>query len=318
AKKIMFPRLSLPVVASLTPPDFTVKILDEYFDSIDYDQHVDLIGITAMTTQAPRAYQISDEFRKRGKKVIMGGSHATALPEEALNHVDSVVIGEAEGIWNEVLQEFTNHRLRKIYRSSEFPSLKGLPIPRYDLLKQDRYRLLKINFPVQIGRGCPNRCEFCSVNQFFGHRYRHRPIEEIVEEIKRIDRKGIVFVDDNLMGDPEFAKSLFEHLIPLKIRWVGQVSLNVAKDEELLDLAVRSGGALMFIGLETLSPKTIQDMHKTFFHPGEMAELLRKIRSRGIHIRASVIFGFDGDDKEDLEAMVQFLRRRNFILFPAS
>ena len=179
--------------------------------------------------------------------------------------------------------------------------MKGLPIPRYDLLKQDRYRLLKINFPVQIGRGCPNRCEFCSVNQFL-QRYRHRPIEEIVEEIKRIDRKGIVFVDDNLMGDPEFAKSLFEHLIPLKIRWVGQVSLNVAKDEELLDLAVRSGGALMFIGLETLS-KTIQDMHKTFFHPGEMAELLRKIRSRGIHIRASVIFGFDGDDKEDLEAM---------------
>lgn len=303
----MFPRLSLPVIASLTPHDITVEILDEYFDTIDFDQNVDLIGLTAMSTQAPRAYQVADEFRKRGKKVIMGGSHATALPEEALNHVDSVVIGEAEGVWPIALQDFQNGHLMKIYQSPVFPSLEGLPIPRYDLLQEERYRLLRINFPIQVGRGCPNRCEFCSVNQFFGHRYRHRPVEEVVEEIKKIDKRGIVFVDDNIVGHPPFAKSLFEHLIPLKIRWAGQISLNIAKDDELLDLAVRSGCALMFIGLETLSKKTFQDMRKTFFYPEEMAELLHKIQQRGVLIRASVIFGFDDDDRDVFEKTVNFL-----------
>ena len=303
----MFPRLSLPVLASLTPSDFSIEILDEYFDTIDFDRNVDLIGITAMSTQAPRAYQIADEFRKRDKKVIMGGSHATALPEEALTHVDSVVIGEAEGIWPRVLQDFQSSRLMKIYKSAVFPSLEGLPIPRYDLLKEERYRLLKINFPMQVGRGCPNRCEFCSVNQFFGHRYRHRPVEEVVGEIKKINKKGIVFVDDNIVGHPPFAKSLFEQLIPLKIRWAGQISLNIAKDDELLDLAVRSGCALMFVGLETLSKKTFRDMRKTFFNSEEMGELLHKVQKRGILIRASIVFGFDEDAPDVFQKTVNFL-----------
>lgn len=313
ARKIMFPRLSLPVVASLTPPDFSVEILDEYFDTINFNSNVDIIGLTAMSTQAPRAYQIADEFRQRGKKIIMGGSHATALPEEALIHVDSVVIGEAEGVWPVLLKDLLNGNLKKIYKSPDFPSLEGLPIPRYDLLKKDRYRLLKINFPIQVGRGCPNRCEFCSVNQFFGHRYRHRPIEEVVEEIKRINKKGIVFVDDNIVGHPQFAKSLFEQLIPLNIRWAGQVSLNVAKDDELLELAARSGCALMFIGVETLSLKTFKEMRKTIFDPRETAELLQKIHKKGIHIRASVIFGFDEDEKDVFEKTVKFLIENKII-----
>lgn len=307
AKKIMFPRLSMPVLASLTPPNFLVEILDEYFDPINFDHDADFVGLTAMSTQAPRAYQIADEFRKRGKKVIMGGSHASALPEEALAHVDSVVIGEAEGVWQKVLQDFLNGNLLKIYQSSVFPSLENLPIPRYDLLKKERYRLLNINFPIQVGRGCPNQCEFCSVNNFFGHRYRHRPIEEVVEEIKKINKKGIVIVDDNIIGNPNFAKSLFESFIPLNIRWAGQVSLNIAKDDELLDLAVRSGCALMFIGLETLSKKTFKDMRKTFFAPEEMSELIHKIQKRGVLIRASVVFGFDEDENDVFEKTVSYL-----------
>lgn len=303
----MFPRLSLPVLASLTPPEILVEIVDEYFDTINFDQEVDLIGITAMSTQAPRAFQIANEFRKRGKKIIMGGSHASALPEEALLYVDSVVIGEAEGVWHNVLHDFQRGDLLKIYKSSVFPSLQNLPTPRYELLKKERYRLLDINFPVQVGRGCPNQCEFCSVNKFFGHRYRHRPIEEVTEEIKKINKKNIVFVDDNIIGNPPFAKSLFKNLIPLKVRWAGQVPLNVAKDDELLDLAVRSGCALMFIGLETLSKKTFKDMRKSIFDPEEMPGLLRKIQKRGVLIRASVIFGFDEDERDVFENTINFL-----------
>lgn len=309
----MFPRLSLPVIASLTPPEFEVEIIDEYFEDINFECKVDLVGITAMSTQAPRAYQIADEFRKRGKKVIMGGSHASALPDEALMHVDSVVIGEAEGIWGDVLKDFLNNKLKGIYKSSEFHSLCGLPIPRYDLLKVDRYRLLKINFPMQVGRGCPNKCDFCSVNKFFGNRYRHRPLEEIIEEIKKINKRGIVFVDDNIIGNIQFAKSLFEKLIPLKIRWSGQVSLNVAKDKELLELAARSGCAVMFIGIETLSKKTFENMHKSFIDPGEMSELIKRINKFGIKIRGSVIFGFDEDDNTVFEKTVNFLIKNKII-----
>jgi len=303
----MFPRLSLPVLASLTPPEIQVEIIDEYFEEVPFDHPADLIGISLLTPHAPRAYQIGDEFRKRGKKVVMGGIHASALPEESLNHSDAVVVGEAEGVWPQVLEDFKNGKMRGIYCSPQFPDLKGLPFPRYDLLKKDRYRLFKVNFPIQAGRGCPFKCEFCSVTKFFGGRYRWRPVEEVVQEIRRNKLKKIFFVDDNIVGHRAYAFELFKALIPLKLRWGGQASLNLAKDEELLNVAAESGCKLLFIGVESISNKNLTDCGKNFFKADEISEHFSKIRKRKILIRASIIFGMDGDDPDVFHRTAKFL-----------
>jgi len=307
AKKLMFPRLSLPVLASLTPPDFEVKIIDDHFEPVSFEEPADLVGISYMTPQAPRAYQIADEFRKRGKKVVMGGIHASALPEEALEHSDAVVVGEAEEIWPRVLEHFNEGKMKGIYRSPQFPMLKGLPRPRYDLLNRKRYRLLKINFPIQAGRGCPFHCEFCSVTRFFGGQFRFRPVEEVVEEIRRGGLKKIFFIDDNIIGHSEYARNLFLALIPLKLRWVGQASLNLARDTELLRLAKESGCAVLFIGIESLSGESLKEIGKSFFKAEEIRSSLQKMQSHGIAVRASIVFGFDHDDRGVFSRTVNFL-----------
>ncbi len=322
AKKLMFPRLSLPVLASLTPPEIQIEIIDEYFEDIPFDDPADLIGISFMTPQAPRAYQIGDEFRKRGKKVVMGGIHASALPEEGLEHADAVVVGEAEGIWAHVLEDFKNGKMGGIYRSPEFPSLKGLPLPRYDLLKKDRYRLFNINFPIQAGRGCPFNCEFCSVTKFFGGQYRSRPVEEVVQEIKHKNLKKIFFVDDNIISNRAYARDLFKALIPLKLRWGGQATLILGRDEELLSLAAESGCGLLYIGVESISSSNLPAYGKSFFKAEEVSGLLTKIQKWGILIRASIIFGMDADNPDVFRNTVDFLVREKvayaefFILTP--
>jgi radical SAM superfamily enzyme YgiQ (UPF0313 family) len=313
ANKLMFPRLSLPVLASLTPPDIEVQIVDEHFEDVPFDLPVDLVGISFMTPQAPRAYQIGDEYKARGRAVVMGGVHASELPEEALQHSDAVVIGEAEGIWARVLEDFKRGSMKGIYRSPGFPGLSGLPPPRYDLLKQDRYRLFKINFPIQAGRGCPFRCEFCSVTRFFGGKIRFRPVEEVVQEIRQGNLKKIFFVDDNIVGHRAYARELFRALIPLKLRWVGQASLNLAKDEELLGLAKKSGCAVLFIGIESLSSESLKEIGKNFYKAEEVQESLQQILSYGITVRASIVFGFDHDEKDVFKRTVDFLIRNRIV-----
>lgn len=318
----MFPRLSLPYLASLTPPEIKVEIIDEYFEEVPFDDPADLIGISFMTPQAPRAYQIGDEFKKRGRKVVMGGIHASALPEEAMKYADAVVVGEAEGIWSRVLEDFKNGRMNGIYRSPQFPELTGLPIPRYDLLKKERYRLFNINFPIQAGRGCPFKCEFCSVTRFYGGKYRFRPVGEVVREIQQTRFKKIFFVDDNIISNRGYACELFKALIPLKLRWGGQASLNLAKDEELLHLAGKSGCGILYIGVESISDSNLAASGKSFIKAGEISELLAKIHKQGILIRASIIFGMDDDDCDVFHNTVKFLIKEKvaygefFILTP--
>jgi radical SAM superfamily enzyme YgiQ (UPF0313 family) len=322
AERLMFPRLSLPVLASLTPPEIQAQIIDEYFEDVPFDDPAHLIGISFMTPQAPRAYQIGDEFRRRGKKVVMGGIHASAVPEEALEHADAVVVGEAEEIWPQVLEDFENGRMNGIYRAPQFPNLKGLPLPRYDLLKKDRYRLFKLNFPIQAGRGCPFNCEFCSVTKFFGGKYRCRSVEEVVQEIRQSNLKKIFFVDDNIISNTAYARELFKALIPLKLRWGGQASLNLAKDEELLRLVAESGCGLLYIGVESISGSNLAAYGKSFFKAEEISGLLARIQKWGILVRTSIIFGMDGDTPDVFQNTVDFLVRQKvayaefFILTP--
>ena len=236
--KAGFVRLSLPAVAALTPSDWDIEILDARTTPVDFDKKVDLVGITAFTAEIPGAYKLADGFRNKGIKVVMGGIHVSALPEEALQHADSVVVGEAEGVWEKLLSDCEKGELKQVYRSDELIEMTGMAVSRRDLLDRNMYSSFN---SLQATRGCPFKCEYCAVTAFFGNKYRTRPIAEVIDEIRGFDTKDFFFVDDNITGQPKYARELFKELIPLKRIWGGQTTINFANDEELLSLYARSG-----------------------------------------------------------------------------
>ncbi len=303
-KKTPGPHLGLAMVAALTPPEVEVSITDENVTDIDFQKQIDLVGITAMTITADRAYKIADTFRERGVKVILGGSHPSALPKEASQYADAVVIGEAEGIWTNVIEDFKANKLKKIYRQRERPSLLNLPIPRRDLFIDGAYLFMN---SISTTRGCPHACSFCSVTSFFGNTYRCRPIEEILKEIETMNYKRLMwFIDDNIVGNPRFAKELFRALIPFKLKWAGQASVTIAKDDELLKLASESGCMILLIGFETLSPDNLVAMGKRVNVVDKYEMVIRKIHSYGIAIHGFFILGLDDDDEDVFERTVRF------------
>jgi len=296
-RKVLTPPLGMAMVAALTPPEINVSLTDENITNIDFEKEVDLVGITALTSTAQRAYEIADIFRARAVKVVLGGFHPSMLPDEASQHADAVVIGEAEGIWEHVIEDFKADRLQKIYRQHERPSLHNLPIPRRDLFAKGAYY---IKNTISATRGCPYSCSFCSVNAFFGHTYRCRPVEEVLKEIDTFNNaKLLFFVDDNIVGNPKFAKELFRALIPYKIKWFGQASVTIAKDEELLKLAAASGCTGLLIGFESISPASLATVGKSTNAVDEYQDVIRKIHSNGIGIHGFFIVGLD-EDTEDV------------------
>jgi len=306
-KRALFPPLSLGVVAGLTPDDWEVSITDEAVEPVDFDAEADLVGITVMTPLAPRAYEIAARFRDRGVPVVLGGMHPTALPDEAARHADAVVVGEAEGVWERVLRDASRQRLRRLYRSRRHPDLAGLPQPRRDLYRPGAYLTTAT---VQTSRGCPFACDFCTVTRFFGRTYRCRPVADILEELSGLGRRLVFFVDDNIFGAPARAREFFKSLIPLKLNWVGQSSINIARNPELLALAARSGCRGLFIGLESLVPGNIRDMGKGLLNRVEdYREAITRIQRHGIGVEGAFIFGLDGDDPGVFTRTVAFARR---------
>lgn len=314
-KAVNFSRLSLATVAALFPKDFDIKIVNDSLDEIDYDEKADLVGITSITSTAPRAYEIADIYRKKGVPVIMGGIHPSALPKEAIQHADSVVIGEAEGQIKRVVNDLKAGKLQKFYLCKERPSLKNLPLPRTDLYQKNKY--YKEMYMIQTTRGCPFNCDFCSVTDFFGQTYRTRPIANIVRELKNVSKRSIIFfVDDNIAGYPKYAKELFKALIPLKIRWFGQASLVIAKNKELLRLAARSGCTSLFMGIESVSPSSLKEVGKSMNKVEDYKESIKIIHDHGIGIVGAFIFGFDSDKKSVFEETVSFIEK-NQIEYPS-
>jgi radical SAM superfamily enzyme YgiQ (UPF0313 family) len=306
-RKALCPPLGLAIVAALTPPEVEISLTDENVTAIDFQKETDLVGITALTITAQRAYQIADTFRAKGVNVVLGGSHPSALPEEASQHADSVVIGEAEGIWPKVIEDFEAKTLQRIYGQRERPSLVNLPIPRRDLFAKGAY---SCSNTISTTRGCPNACSFCSVTSFFGHSYRCRPVEEILKEIETLNHpKFIGFVDDNIFGSPKFAKDLLRALVPYKVRWVAQASVRVARDEELLTLAAASGCMALLIGFETLSPANLTAVGKKVNVADEYETVIKKIHSHGIAIHGFFIVGLDDDDEDVFERTLSFARK---------
>jgi radical SAM superfamily enzyme YgiQ (UPF0313 family) len=290
-RKTIIPPLGLAMVAALTPPEVEVSLTDENVTVIDFQKETDLVGITALTVTAPRAYEIADKFRAKGVKVILGGIHPSILPEEASQHADAVVIGEAEGIWPNVVEDFKANKLQRVYRQVKRPSLLNLPIPRRDLFAKGAYYITNT---LSTTRGCPYSCAFCTVTSFFGHTYRCRPVEEIVKEVEALSKKNfIAFVDDNIIGNPKFAKELFRALIPYKIKWVAQASVTIAKEDELLKLAADSGCISLFIGFESISPASLAAVGKKINVVGDYERVIKRIHSHGIAIHGFFIFGFD-------------------------
>ncbi|MFQ5456141.1 MAG: B12-binding domain-containing radical SAM protein [Nitrospirota bacterium] len=293
----------------MTPSHWDVEIIDARLTPIDYNKKVDLVGITAFTTEIPSAYKIAERFRKKGVKVVIGGIHVSALPEEGIKYADSVVIGEAESTWKKLIQDFEKGELKPIYCSNSLINMKGMPIPRRELL--DRSMYASCFNTVQATRGCPYNCEYCAVTAFFGNKFRTRPIFEVINEIMKFDTKYFFFVDDNIIGKPEYAKTLFKELIPLKRVWGGQTTINIAKDEELLSLYAKSGGKYAFIGFETLSEKNLKKMNKSWNSPDAYKDAIKRIHKAGINILASFIFGLDDDDATVFKNTYDFIMKNN-------
>lgn len=306
-KKAIFPPLGAATVAALTPPDVEVSLTDENVTAIDFQKEVDLVGITVVTTTAQRAYEVADAFRARGVKVVLGGIHASILPEEAGQHADAVVVGEAEGVWSGLIEDFKANRLQPLYQNKERPSMSNLPIPRRDLFVEGAYFVTQT---LAATRGCPYACSFCTVTSFFGRTYRCRPVVEVLEEIETLNRKKMIgFVDDNIAGNPTYAKELFRALIPYKIKWGGQASVTIAKDDELVRLAAASGCRLLLIGFESLSPANLAEVGKNVNVVDEYESVIKKLHSHGIAIFGTFIFGFDGDEEGALERTVSFAEK---------
>lgn len=299
------PPLALPLLAAVTPQDVEIRLIDEAVEDADLNLQADLIGLSAMTPTAPRAYVLADHFRRRGIPVVLGGVHPSTLPEEALQHGDSVAIGEGEGLWPRIIQDARRGNMQRIYQNSSLADLGDLPLPRWDLLPAGKYFIPQT---VQVTRGCPNACSFCSVSPFFGRSYRLRPLPQVIEEIKAIRKKFFVFADDNIIGNPAMAQELFAAMIPLKKRWVAQCSMAVADEPELLKLAARSGCIGLLIGFESISPEVLKNIGKTVNLQRQYGEVIRKIHAHGIHIQGSFIFGFDGDTPETIRATVKFVK----------
>ena len=308
--KVLAPPLVLPLLAGLTPPDVEVRLLDENVEPADVNAAADWVAITCMTASAPRAYVIADAFRQRGIPVVMGGIHPTVLPDEAAAYADAVVVGEAEPVWREVLADLTANRLRPRYQSDGYADLAGLPRPRRELLQVDRYLTTNI---VQTARGCPNACAFCTVSTVSGRQYRFRPVPEVVEEVRSLPGGWVGFVDDNIAGHARRAKELFEALIRLRIRWIGQTDLTMAKDPELLSLAARSGCQAMFVGLESLSQENLRATHKVPNLGTDMGAAIRTIHKAGIEIIGSFVLGLDGDDRGVFARTVEFAERHKLV-----
>ena len=301
-------RVNLPLIAALTPPGHTITLVDEVFAPDDLNPEVDLVGITVMTDLVPRAYHIADTYRHKGVKVVMGGIHPTILPDEALRHADAVVVGEAEGVWPRVVSDAASGQLQRLYRASKKADLAGLPTPRRDLFPRTKHRsYAPIHVGVEASRGCPHDCEFCCNAQTMGQQYRVRPVHEVIAEIESLDSPHFFFVDDALGLNREAGKELFTAMIPLKRLWMGQGTVSLAEDVELLKLMRRSGCQGLLLGFESVQKGPQHEMRKIKNLKIDFYEAMRRFHGEGISILGAFVFGFDYENKDVFDQTLEFI-----------
>jgi radical SAM superfamily enzyme YgiQ (UPF0313 family) len=310
AETFKIQRVNLPLLAALTPPGHTVTIVDETFAPDDVNEDVDLVGITVMTELALRAYQIADTYRHRGVKVVMGGIHPTILPGEAVQHADAVVIGEAEEVWPKLLSDVASGEMQKLYSANKITDLNGMPIPRRDIYPKPVSRgYTPLAIGIETARGCPYDCEFCSIGSVMGRQYRSRPIPEVIAEIESIHSSHLFFVDDSLALNRAIAKKLFTEMVPLRRKWVGQGTVSLAADLELLRLMKRSGCVGLLIGFESVQREIQDGMKKMKSLKIDFFEAVQRFHDEGIAILGAFIFGFDHENKDVFDQTFEFIMK---------
>lgn len=337
-RAVWFPKLSLPVIAAYTPESWSVDLVDEAVQDVNFDHPCDLVGISVMTCYAPRAYEIATEFRKRGKKVVLGGVHPTYCPEEALQFCDAVVCGEAEDLWPEVIADFMAGSLQRTYKMTAFPALDHYKSPRVELLSPDAYMTRQCSFTT---RGCHFDCEFCSVSPFNGKTTRRRPVEEVIKELTQVKRwvcgelvdrmsndtlwnafltglrirlgiedgSIVAFVDDLHNSNRAYCRELWAALKPLNIKWGCQSTLFLGDDEDMVKLAAESGCVSVFVGMESLDEGALAETNKPFNRVEKFSQEIKMFHDHGIMVNPGIVFGFDHDDESVFERAVEFLTK---------
>jgi radical SAM superfamily enzyme YgiQ (UPF0313 family) len=308
------PSLSLLTIAACTPSDFEVNLIDERTTSINFEEHFDIVGISIMTEQALRGYEIARKFRNKGIFTVMGGIHASVLPKEARKHCDCVVVGEGEILWPELLSDFKNGSVKEFYYNKEQINLEQSPIPRYDLIEVEEFNLI----PTQTTRGCPFDCSFCTVTDVYGPGFRMKKIDQVINEIKSIQEisknRRVIFNDDNIFVNRKKSYKLLEALIPLRIKYFTQSDVSIAEDDKLLDLMQKSGCVTIFIGFESLVPEnlaSLQDSKWKYKRLKIYSEACKKIQSYGIQVLGSFIVGFDHDQRDVFQRLIEFTLKNN-------
>ena len=311
--KLYFVGLALPLLAALTPPDWDVEIIMETIEDIPFDTDAELIGISSMGHGVLRTLDLAREFKKRGKTVILGGYMVSLMPEEAKKHCDAVVIGDAEGVWTNLIKDYTEGNLKTFYKY-ELTSLEGLPLPRYDLIVKKN---IGDFLPVQAGRGCPHTCSFCSVFCLYRGKYLRRNITEVIRDIQQIRSLGFkkfLLLDDNIASDKKYLLELLREIKKMKMQWFSQCSLNVAKDDRLLTALAESGCLALSFGLESITQESLNQLNKKWCHTSEYPDLIQKIRQAGIEVSTEMVVGTDADTQESIINTGHFIEQNKIVV----
>jgi radical SAM superfamily enzyme YgiQ (UPF0313 family) len=311
-KKLYFVGLALPLLAALTPAQWEVELCLETIEDIPFSTDADIIAISSMGHAVIRTIDIARKYKEMGKTVLLGGYMVSLMPEEAKKYCDSVIIGDAEEVWQEVLKDIEEGKLKPFYK-------KGLckleyPVPRYDLLMD---KPIGDFLPVQAGRGCPNVCSFCSVYCLYKTKYYKRPIEDVVRDIKEVKRLGFskfLLLDDNILADKAYLRELCHEIKKLNMLWLSQCSIEIGKDEELLKLVAESGCIALSFGIESISQESLNSMNKGWAKVGEYGELISRIRAAGIDVSTEMVVGADGDTVESILATSKFIEDNKIVV----
>lgn len=318
--------LVFAILAARTPKHIQIAFYDERLESLPLEEDTDLIAITVETFTARRAYQIADHYRARGIPVVMGGYHPTLLPQECSQHADAIVCGDAEELWEKLLQDLQQDRLNAVYRQTitnpntnpdtkpntrqHTGSITG-PLPDRSIFQGKKYAPISL---IQYGRGCRFNCDFCSIHAFYGHRVSQRPIDDVVAEISALKTKRVLFVDDNLFSNVQNAQSLCDALRPLGISWVCQVSVDITRHDKLLKLMKQSGCFLALIGFESLNEKNLKQMQKKWSIKRDYSQAIQRLHRHGIMVYGTFIFGYDYDDYHSFDTTLKFALQNKFFL----